>query len=82
VVADSEQEAEERLQEIWGGAPPERMRAMTIVGTVDQCVEGLRRYADLGVGDFLLGSMHPHDWQSIELVASTVAPAIKAAVAA
>ena len=82
VVADSEQEAEERLQEIWGGPPPERMRAMTIVGTVDQCVEGLRPYADLGVGDFLLGSMHPHDWQSIELVASTVAPAIKAAVAA
>ena len=81
VLADSEQEAEERLQEIWGGPPPDRMRAMTITGTVEQCIEGLRPYADLGVGDFLLGSMHPHDWQSIELVANTVAPAIKAAVA-
>jgi hypothetical protein len=33
------------------------------------------------VGDFLLGSMPPHDWQTIELVAGTVAPAIKSAVA-
>jgi F420-dependent oxidoreductase-like protein len=82
VVADSEQEAEERLHEIWGGPPPDRMRAMTIVGTVEQCIEGLRPYADLGVGDFLLGSMPPHDWRTIELVANTVAPAIKAEVAA
>jgi alkanesulfonate monooxygenase SsuD/methylene tetrahydromethanopterin reductase-like flavin-dependent oxidoreductase (luciferase family) len=82
VLADSEQEAEERLQEIWGGAPPDRMRAMTITGTVEQCIEGLRPYADLGVGDFLLGSMPPHDWRSIEAVANEVAPAIKSAVAA
>jgi len=81
VLADSEAEAEERFLEIWGGEPPERMRDWTIRGTVEQCIEGLRPYADLGVGDFLMGSMPPHDWRSIELVAGTVAPAIKAAVA-
>jgi F420-dependent oxidoreductase-like protein len=81
VLDDNEQAAQERLLEIWGGPPPERMRNMTIVGTVEQCIEGLRPYADLGVGDFLLGSMPPIDWQSIELVANTVAPAIKVAVA-
>ena len=41
-----------------------------------------RGYADVGVGDFLLGSMTPVDWQTIELVAETVAPALKAAVTA
>jgi F420-dependent oxidoreductase-like protein len=81
VLADSEREAEERLHEIGGGPLPERMRNMTIVGTAEQCIEGLRPYADSGVGDFLLGSMPPHDWRSIELVANEVAPAIKAAVA-
>jgi alkanesulfonate monooxygenase SsuD/methylene tetrahydromethanopterin reductase-like flavin-dependent oxidoreductase (luciferase family) len=55
---------------------------MMIVGTPEQCVERLRAYGDLGVGDFLLGSMPPTDWQTIELVATSVAPALKAAVAA
>ena len=55
---------------------------MMFVGTPEQCVERLRAYADLGVGDFLLGSMTPVDWQTIELVAESVAPALKAAVAA
>ena len=31
--------------------------AMMVVGTPEQCVEQLRPYADLGVGDFLLGAM-------------------------
>jgi alkanesulfonate monooxygenase SsuD/methylene tetrahydromethanopterin reductase-like flavin-dependent oxidoreductase (luciferase family) len=52
------------------------------VGTPEGCVERLREYAELGVGDFLLGSMPPNDWQTIELVAQSVAPALKAAVAA
>jgi hypothetical protein len=55
---------------------------MMIVGTPEQCVERLRPYADLGVGDFLLGSMTPVDWRTIELAAGTVAPVLKSAVAA
>jgi alkanesulfonate monooxygenase SsuD/methylene tetrahydromethanopterin reductase-like flavin-dependent oxidoreductase (luciferase family) len=49
-----------------------------VVGTPDQCVERLRRYADLGVGDFLLGALAPVDWRSLELVAESVAPAVRA----
>jgi F420-dependent oxidoreductase-like protein len=83
VLADSEAEAQARSEEIFGGPPPERMRNMTIVGTVEQCVAALRPYAELGVGDFLLGSMAPHhDWGTIERVANEVAPALKAGVAA
>ena len=55
---------------------------MMIVGTPEQCVERLRAYADLGVGDFLLGALSPVDWQTIELVAGSVAPALKGAVTA
>ena len=55
---------------------------MMIVGTPEQCVEKLRAYADLGVGDFLLGAMTPIDWRTIELAANSVAPALKAAVTA
>jgi alkanesulfonate monooxygenase SsuD/methylene tetrahydromethanopterin reductase-like flavin-dependent oxidoreductase (luciferase family) len=67
---------------MYGDPLPERLRKMMIVGTPEQCVERLRRYADLGVGDFLLGALAPVDWQTIELVAGSVAPALKAAVAA
>jgi alkanesulfonate monooxygenase SsuD/methylene tetrahydromethanopterin reductase-like flavin-dependent oxidoreductase (luciferase family) len=55
---------------------------MMIVGTPEQCVERLRGYADVGVGDFLLGAHAPIDPRTIELVAESVAPALKAAVAA
>jgi F420-dependent oxidoreductase-like protein len=81
VLAGDERGAQERMTEIFGGPPPERMRDMYIVGTPEQCVERLREYADLGVGDFLLGSLPPVDWQTIELVAESVAPALKSAVA-
>jgi alkanesulfonate monooxygenase SsuD/methylene tetrahydromethanopterin reductase-like flavin-dependent oxidoreductase (luciferase family) len=81
VLDEDENAARERSVEVYGENPPEMIRNMLIIGTPEQCVERLREYADAGVGDFLLGSMPPHDWQSIELVAGAVAPAIKAAVA-
>jgi F420-dependent oxidoreductase-like protein len=77
VLADSEAAAQERSQEIFGGPPPERARNMYVIGTPEQCVEALKPYAEAGAGDFLLGSMSPYDWQTVELVAKQVAPAIK-----
>jgi F420-dependent oxidoreductase-like protein len=82
ILDEDERAAQERVREIYGGPPPERLRNMMVVGTPEQCVERLRRYVDLGVGDFLLGSLAPVDWPTIELVAGSVAPALKAAVAA
>ena len=68
--------------ELFGDPMPERLQKMMIVGTPEQCVERLRPYAELGVGDFLLGSLTPVDWPTIELVAKSVAPALRSAVAA
>jgi hypothetical protein len=45
-------------------------------------VEQLRPYADLGVGDFLLGQLAPVDDLTMELIANEVAPALKGAVRA
>ena len=51
-----------------------------VVGTPEQCVEQLRPYAELGVGDFLLGQLAPVDDRTMDLVANEVAPALKGAV--
>jgi F420-dependent oxidoreductase-like protein len=82
LLDEDEGAARERAHELHGDPLPERLQKMMIVGTPEQCVERLRAYADLGVGDFLLGAMTPIDWQTIELVANSVAPALKAAVTA
>jgi alkanesulfonate monooxygenase SsuD/methylene tetrahydromethanopterin reductase-like flavin-dependent oxidoreductase (luciferase family) len=82
ILDDDERAARDRARELHGDPLPERLQKMMIVGTPEQCVERLGGYADLGVGDFLLGSMTPVDWQTIELVAESVAPALKAAVTA
>ena len=82
VLDADEGAAREQAAALHGDPLPERLQRMMVVGTPEQCVERLRPYADLGVGDFLLGAMTPIDQQTIELVAESVSPALKAAVAA
>jgi alkanesulfonate monooxygenase SsuD/methylene tetrahydromethanopterin reductase-like flavin-dependent oxidoreductase (luciferase family) len=82
LLDEDEQAARERAHALHGDPLPDRLRRMMIVGTPEQCVERLRPYADLGVGDFLLGAMAPRDERTIELVAGSVAPALKSAVTA
>jgi alkanesulfonate monooxygenase SsuD/methylene tetrahydromethanopterin reductase-like flavin-dependent oxidoreductase (luciferase family) len=82
VLDEDEQEARDRARGLYGDPLPERLRKMMVVGTPEQCVERLRAYADLGVGDFLLGALAPIDPRTIELVANQVAPALKSAVTA
>ncbi|MEO3871122.1 LLM class flavin-dependent oxidoreductase [Nonomuraea sp. B12E4] len=50
-------------------------------GTPEQCVEDLLGYAGLGVRDFLLGCRPPLDWETIELFATRVVPAVRARLA-
>jgi F420-dependent oxidoreductase-like protein len=52
------------------------------VGTPEQAVEKLMPWARQGAGDFLLGAAAPFDYQTLELVAQQVAPAVRAEVAA
>jgi F420-dependent oxidoreductase-like protein len=82
VLDEDERAARERAAALYGDPMPERLRRMMVVGTPEQCVERLREYADAGVGDFLLGQLAPVDPQTVELVAGSVAPAVKAAVTA
>jgi alkanesulfonate monooxygenase SsuD/methylene tetrahydromethanopterin reductase-like flavin-dependent oxidoreductase (luciferase family) len=48
-----------------------------VFGTPQQCVEQLRPYLELGVRDFVLGARPPVDWQSVELFAREVVPALR-----
>jgi alkanesulfonate monooxygenase SsuD/methylene tetrahydromethanopterin reductase-like flavin-dependent oxidoreductase (luciferase family) len=82
LLDEDERAPRERARELYGDPMPERLRKMMVVGTPEQCVERLRAYADLDVGDFLLGQLAPVDQQTIELVASSVAPVLKGAVRA
>jgi F420-dependent oxidoreductase-like protein len=56
----------------------EILRKMMFVGTAEGCVEHLRSFVDLGAGDFLLNATPPTDWETIERVAKTVMPALRA----
>jgi alkanesulfonate monooxygenase SsuD/methylene tetrahydromethanopterin reductase-like flavin-dependent oxidoreductase (luciferase family) len=82
LLDEDERAARERAHELHGDPLPERLKKMMIVGTPEQCIDRLRAYADLGVGDFLLSALTPVDQQTIQLVANSVAPALKAAVTA
>jgi F420-dependent oxidoreductase-like protein len=79
VLAEDEAAVEERRREAGMNASAQ---SQFIFGTPEQCVEVLQPFAALGAGDFLLGAATPYDWQTIELVAQQVAPALRAAVAA
>jgi F420-dependent oxidoreductase-like protein len=81
VLAEDEDSARDRFREAYGDDPPELIRRMMFVGTPEQCVEALSGYADLGVRDFLFATMAPVDWQTVELVAESVAPGLKSAAA-
>jgi F420-dependent oxidoreductase-like protein len=53
-------------------------RLPVLVGTPEQCIDYLRPFAGLGVEDFLLGALPPYDYETIELIATRVVPAIRA----
>lgn len=76
VLADDERAARARLDELFPDGSP--VRASIFCGTPEQCAAHLRRFADLGVRDFLLNVRPPLDWTTIELVARHIAPAFGA----
>ncbi|SDH70945.1 LLM class flavin-dependent oxidoreductase [Nonomuraea jiangxiensis] len=76
--ADVERRRAERLALLPAGSPD--LAEYLTFGTPEQCVEDLLGYAALGVRDFLLGCRPPLDWETIELFASRVVPAVRARV--
>jgi F420-dependent oxidoreductase-like protein len=79
VLAPDEPTAEARRREVEARSP--RGQAL-FVGTPERLAEELRPFAERGAGDFLLGAAAPYDYETIELMAREVAPALRAAVAA
>lgn len=76
IVAETESEATAKADELLAHAPAE-MRAMFIVGSPEQCAERMRDYVELGCGDVLLAAAAPYDFETLELVAEQVAPALR-----
>ena len=79
-LAEDEAGVAERRKELEAAGPS---RFSWFVGTPDELVEALKPWAELGGSpDFLLGASAPYDWQTMELLANHVAPALRAEVAA
>jgi alkanesulfonate monooxygenase SsuD/methylene tetrahydromethanopterin reductase-like flavin-dependent oxidoreductase (luciferase family) len=48
-----------------------------VLGTPEQCAEQLLPYVALGVSDFIIGARAPVDYETLELVATKVAPLVR-----
>ena len=74
LVGETEAEVRERTR----GSAGEEIRQRGIVGTPEQCIEQLMPYLKLGVHDFIMSARMPADMRSLELVATKIAPDMKA----
>lgn len=76
-------ESESDVQEIVERMPQQQastsagIRPPGLFGTPEQCVEQLLPYARAGVGDFIFAVHSPADYQSMELIATKVAPMLR-----
>jgi F420-dependent oxidoreductase-like protein len=80
ILAETEIELEDRVRERAAvlGIDAGAVRDRFTVATAERFTDTLRAFRALGVGDFLLMARAPADERSIELLASHVAPALKA----
>jgi F420-dependent oxidoreductase-like protein len=74
VLASDEAAAQEKAA---GMSLPAGVTTTFLVGTPAQCAERIRPFLELGAGDFLLACAAPYDDETIELVATEVAPALR-----
>jgi alkanesulfonate monooxygenase SsuD/methylene tetrahydromethanopterin reductase-like flavin-dependent oxidoreductase (luciferase family) len=80
ILGETEAEAEDRVKEraATTGIDEDLLRGRFLATTPERCVEVLRPFRDLGVGDFLMLARPPADDHTIELFAKQVAPAMRA----
>jgi alkanesulfonate monooxygenase SsuD/methylene tetrahydromethanopterin reductase-like flavin-dependent oxidoreductase (luciferase family) len=69
--------ASDRAASLLAGVPAEVRGEYLSVGTPDRCLADLRRFVELGAGDFLLAVKPPIDWLTVELFAGQVAPRLR-----
>ena len=80
VAVGKDQDAVDRRLDALGrsrGVSVEAIRERAVVGTPEQCVEQLMPYVEIGVDDFIVGARAPVDFETLELVATKVAPVVK-----
>ncbi|MEV0230204.1 LLM class flavin-dependent oxidoreductase [Nonomuraea sp. NPDC050786] len=80
VLADTEGAAQKRARALLEDAPGEVRAEYLTLGNPDACLDDLKRFADLGVRDFLLAVKPPIDWHTLEVFAERVAPRLRAYV--
>lgn len=73
ILAETEQAARDKA----GRAGSSRALAGAFAGTPEQLAEQLVVLRDLGAGDFLLSAPAPYDHETIELMATRVAPLVR-----
>jgi F420-dependent oxidoreductase-like protein len=77
VLAADEAALQARRRELVPRLPLEE--SAFLFATPEQLVERMLPFVELGAGDFLLAAYAPYDWQTLELVAGVVAPALRQA---
>jgi len=75
ILADDEAALRARRRELAPKLPIDESEFLFL--TPEQCVERLLAFHELGARDFLLAAYAPYDWQSLELLAREVAPALR-----
>jgi F420-dependent oxidoreductase-like protein len=76
IIRESEAEARKVAAPLIEKGDP-RLYSHLLVGTPEMAIERLAEFKELGAGDFLLGERAPFDWETIELMAGAVAPALR-----
>jgi len=79
VICETEAAARERVEQAARAmnVPPETVRDRVLVGTPEQAAERLLRYVELGVGDFLVTTRAPFDYETLRLFIERVAPPVR-----
>jgi F420-dependent oxidoreductase-like protein len=79
VIAETEAAARGRVEQVARAMnlPPETVRDRVLVGTPEQAAERLLRYVELGVGDFLVTTRAPFDFETLQLFIERVAPPVR-----
>jgi alkanesulfonate monooxygenase SsuD/methylene tetrahydromethanopterin reductase-like flavin-dependent oxidoreductase (luciferase family) len=79
ITGETEADLSRRVQRVAEAvkAPPEVVRNRMVVGTPEQVAERLLAFVALGVGDFLLTTRQPYDYDMLHLFIERIAPLVR-----
>ena len=79
VIGETETEVSRRAEQMAAvfKVPPDILRGRLLVGTPERVAEQVLAYAELGVGDFLVTTRTPFDYDALRLFIEQVAPLVR-----